>query len=240
MDKEQALREFGLNNKEVKVYLALLQLGTSKVNNIAKKAKILRETTYFILNSLINKGLVSYVLKSGIKYFEAAPPTKFKSILKEKENNINKVLKELESIRKNTIKKPKLELYEGKQGLKTILDEIIRTRKTFYAYANYDIFKLLKYYFPNFVRKRIKKRIYAKIIQEKTKKLIKMKNKLKETHSELRFSPIKFKSNTFIFGDNVAILTMKKENPIGILIHNKDIARTQKQVFNILWRQSKK
>src|SRR3989344_161295 len=137
MNINEALKDWGLNDKEAKVYLATLQLGLSRVNDIAKKAGILRETTYFVLNSLIQKGLVGYVLKSGVKFFEAADPGKFISILKEKETKMKEILPNLEEIKKSIIEKPVVELYEGKEGLKTILDDIIKTKQPMWAYANY-------------------------------------------------------------------------------------------------------
>ncbi len=229
----QALRDWGLNEKETKVYLATLKLGQSKVNDIAKKAKILRETTYFVLNSLIEKGLISYVIKSKVKYFEAATPVKLLSILKEKQEKIKQIMPDLLAFQKMQIEKPSVELYEGKEGLKTILDDIIKTKEPLLAYANYQIFELLKFAFPRFVKERIVNKIPARIIQEKRKQFEK-----KEEFLDMRFSKTKFKSNVFIYGDKVAFISVVNE-PVGIIIQNKLIADTQRQVFEMLWDSSK-
>ena len=84
----KTLEQFGLRQNEAKVYLASIELGSSKVNEISKKAGIIRETTYGIINLLLQKGLMSYVIKSGVKYFEAAKPQKIKQILKFKKMKI--------------------------------------------------------------------------------------------------------------------------------------------------------
>lgn len=237
MQTEEALKEWGLNEKETKVYLSALKLGQSKVNDIAKKSKILRETTYFVLNSLIDKGLISYVIKSKIKYFEAANPNKLISILKEKEEKINLAMEELTSFQKMQIEKPSIELYEGKEGLKTILDDIIQAKKPLYAYANYKIFDLLRFAFPRFVKQRIENKIPAKIIQERTKQLEKRTKEFdKKELLELKFSKIIFKSNVFIYGNKTAFISVIKDEPIGVLIQNKIITDTQRQVFEILWQ----
>lgn len=236
MQIEEALKEWGLNEKETKIYLSTLKLGQSKVSDIAKKSKILRETTYFVLNSLIDKGLISYVIKSKVKYFEAARPNKFISILKEKEERINSVMNELVSFQKMQIEKPSIELYEGKEGLKTILNDIIQTKKSLYAYANYELFDLLRFAFPRFVKQRIENKIPAKIIQEKVKSLEKRSKHLnKKELLELKFSKIKFKSNVFMYGNKTAFISIIKDEPIGIIIQNKLITDTQRQVFKILW-----
>jgi len=41
------------------------------------------------------------------------------------------------------------------------------------------------------------------------------------------------------YGDKVAFLTFKEKNSIAILINNKDIADTERKLFDILWINSK-
>ena len=239
MVNQEALVKFGLSENESKVYLFLLRQGSSKVNEIYEGTKIQRTFVYEILRNLLEKGLVSYVVKSGIKYFEASNPDKLKEIIEEKKILLDKILPELKSIKKLPREKPNVELYEGKEGLKTILESILKINRgeTMYAYANNDLFEKLEYYFPNFVRRRAKLGIKAKIIQEKTKHLIETRKKnKKELKVELRFSEKPFSSSVFIWQNKIAMLTLKEDNMIGIVIENKIIADTQRQVFNILWK----
>ena len=52
MRLEQTLKDYGLKEKQIKVYLACLQLGTGSVVKIAQKAGMPRSTVYEILESL--------------------------------------------------------------------------------------------------------------------------------------------------------------------------------------------
>lgn len=237
MDLHQILEQWGLHQKEAKVYLAVLELGQSKAHEISKKAHLLRETTYFVLNSLINQGLVSTVIKSGVKYFEAAHPHKLLSILQEKQALIEDQMLQLEGLYQMQSKKPLVEFYEGKEGLKTILSDIIKTKEPLWAYANYNISKLLEYEFPRFVKERLKQNISARIIQEKHVSLQRSAEQNKEEMREIRFSKVVFKSNVFIYGTKVALINVTREQPMGVLIDNKTIADTQRQVFELLWEQ---
>ena len=126
---EQELKEFGLTDKEIKVYLACIKLGTALVQDIAKKAGTYRTYTYEILKSLKEKGLVSYIIKSGKQYFEVARPEKLLNILKEKKQKIQKLMPQLETLYKSVVDKPKIEIYEGKEGIKTVIDDLIKTKK---------------------------------------------------------------------------------------------------------------
>lgn len=68
------LQNIGLTEKEAKVYLACLELGPQPVSEIAKKARINRVTAYDILEKLLKKGLVNFVTKEKIKFFNATDP----------------------------------------------------------------------------------------------------------------------------------------------------------------------
>ncbi|MBT5021481.1 hypothetical protein HOK51_01380 [Candidatus Woesearchaeota archaeon] len=235
---KNALKEFGLTNKETQVYLALLNLGTSLVQEISRKAGTYRTYTYEILKSLKEKGLVSYVIKSGKQYFEPAEPDKLINILKEKQAKINDILPDLKEIYKQTSDKPKIEVYEGKQGIKTILDDILRSKQELLIYGSTKKqIKLLNFYFPSYIKRRIKAKIRAKVITEMSKEGIEVQKKDSECLRETRLLPkeMDFPTTTNIYGNKVAILSLDGE-PTGIIIDNKAIADTQRMIFDLFWK----
>jgi len=188
----------------------LLGAWTARVNGISKKSQIIRESTYGILKSLIEKGLVSYVIKSGIKYFESASPKKLKAILKEKEQLIEKIIPDLENLKKFQVSKPKIELYEGKEGIKTIMEDLLTSKEEILTLAsNKHLTKLLEFYFPNFVRRRIKLGIKTRLLTDQevlTKELIKYK-----------YLPKNFEFDTaqYVYDDKIAIISLNQREPIG-------------------------
>ena len=76
MDIQVIFKNFGLSEKEIAVYLALIELGPSSVREIAAKSKVNRGTSYDILKSLIALGIVSYYNKESKQYFIAEQPEK--------------------------------------------------------------------------------------------------------------------------------------------------------------------
>jgi len=66
---EEILRQFGLREKEIKIYLSLLKLGTSSVRKVSSESRINRGTSYDVLKDLIKIGLVSYHEKKSHQYF---------------------------------------------------------------------------------------------------------------------------------------------------------------------------
>lgn len=234
---QETLREFGLTDKEAQVYLALLHTGTALVQDVARKAGTYRTYTYEILKSLKEKGLVSHVIKGGKQYFEPAPPDKLISILKERENKISRILPDLEKAYSTTIEKPKVEFYEGKEGLKTILDDLIRVKKDILVYGSTaGQLQLLQFYFPQYVKQRVKHKIRIRVITERSPQAMELHKQDKEELREMRFLPatMEFPTVTNIYGNKVAILSLDKDM-VGVIIENKNIAETQRMIFQLLW-----
>jgi len=242
MEVETALKEFGLSNNEIKVYLAVLSLGNATANTIGGKANLLRTTTYEILKSLISKGVASYVIKDKKKYFEVVDPESLINILEERKIKLKKALPELIKLKKSVGEKPSVELYEGKEGLKAILENLIKSaRDNYKVIGNNHKFReiLYDYYVESFVNKRLDAGISCEFIAEpgkdtielkkqdkKSKRITKTMKELKNTNAEL-----------FIFGDKIAIFTLINDQPIGVLIREKNISQLMGIIFDKTWEK---
>ena len=238
MPFEEDLKEYGFSEKEAKVYLALLTLGSSTVNQIAEKADLVRTTTYDLLKGLREKGLVASMIKNKIFYFEAADPKKLTQILEEKKRKIDKLLPNLRKLKTETLIRPYTEVYEGKAGIKTVYQNILEEKKPLLAISNtHFIFKMLPFYVPHFVKQRAKTGIFIKLLNEKTKESLElMKKRDKQELRETRFIP-QLKNipiTEYIYGNNVAILGTRPEDPVGIIVRHKEFAQAQKLIFDLL------
>ena len=91
MDRK-ILEDIGLTPKEVDVYLALISLDAASISEIRNKANVSRKSIYEILQKLLDKGLVSYIVKDNKKQYMAATPERFIELLKEKEANLETIL----------------------------------------------------------------------------------------------------------------------------------------------------
>ena len=61
METQTQLKKLGLTEKEAKLYINALELGSFSVMGIAHKSGIKRPTCYLILDELVKKGLVSII-----------------------------------------------------------------------------------------------------------------------------------------------------------------------------------
>ena len=96
MQIQVVLKNFGLSEKEIAVYLALIELGESSVRTISAKAKVNRGTTYDILKSLINMGIISYYNKKSKQYFIAERPETLLTVIEKKRENLVEIKADIE------------------------------------------------------------------------------------------------------------------------------------------------
>lgn len=68
------LQNYGLSEKEARVYLTVLELGTSIASTIARRAELNRVTTYTILEEMIKKGTIISNVINNIKYYTSVHP----------------------------------------------------------------------------------------------------------------------------------------------------------------------
>ena len=236
----EALSSFGLSQKEIKIYLACLELGTATANQIANKSTINRSTTYDILKLFIERGIASRVIKEKTTHFEVASPNNLINQLEDKKTKLSLVLDQLKLIEEKVVVKPMVEVYEGQAGVKTILDDILSSKKRTDVISTSKIFEVLTYTFPHYIKRRNELKIPARVIQEASKQTTELKKRDKKEYRKTKtITNFNINSVTFIYGDKIATLRLIKNELIGVLISDKTLAGDQRKIFEILWAKSK-
>jgi hypothetical protein len=163
--------------------------------------------------------------------------------LEDKKNYFENVLPELLNKFNSNHNKSETQFFSGKEGLKQIFEDQINIEKEILISAsNVKITEILKYYFEQFDMKRKEKNINVKIIFD----LNILENKeIKKELAKIPLAKIKYIKNfnstqmsEYVYGDNVAIVVWS-ENPIGILIREREIAKAYREKFELIWNISK-
>lgn len=242
IDKE-VLESIGLTNVEAKVYLDLLELGSSTAGPLIKRLGLHRGTTYSVLERLIEKGLVTYIIKAGKRYFTAADPEVFLDMLKEREEKVKQILPKLKSKKERAQIKQIATIYEGNKAVKSFYEEMLRLSKPGDEQLVFGTQKLTEYfknYFKNYERRRIKKGLKLKIAySEAEKDLIKFKKDLPLTEVKTIPKELTTPAEIDICGITTAIVLWAK-NPLAFVMQNKDVADSFRSYFNLLWQQEVK
>lgn len=241
------IQELGLSEKEAKVYLSSLELGSSSVQNIARKSGVNRPTTYVQIESLINKGLVSSVIRGKKRYFSAESPEQLERLLdikkkeiEEKNNELKSILPELKTIFDLAEEKPKVRFFEGIEGFRAMQLDILRTdMKNFDGVTPID--DANRIFPPKFHNPRQKiinkfKNIPTRVIYTSKKEKTLPK---KDGSVEYRFVPMDkfpFSAEIDLYGENKVAVFSMKSRPVGVIIENKEIYSTLKLIFELAWQ----
>ena len=238
--EEKALQEFGLTANESKVYLFLLGSGTSTISEIADKIAIHRVNIYDLLKRLTEKGLVSFVVEGRHKIFSATEPSFLLKSIMEKEDLLQKILPSLEARRRVAQSKNSVRVFQGKNGIKAILEDMLRQRRTISVYGAQGSFaKILPVYFKQFNRRRLKEKIRIKIIHSEKVRKWRQKNPIEFSSVRFLSEAYDSPSTTFVYGSKTAII-MWVFTPIGILIESKELSKSYQNFFDLLWKIARK
>jgi HTH-type transcriptional regulator, sugar sensing transcriptional regulator len=238
----KVLENIGLTKNEIKVYLALLELGSSSAGKILDKANIQNSVFHFCINRLIEKGLVTYIKKGKIREYSAAEPENFLTYLKDKEESIKKILPELKAKQKFVEDKNEAELFQGLHGIYTLMNTLVENAKkgdefVFFAAdvpeKNIEIAK----FFAKFDLKRHKKGIITKLISSDRKS-----NRIifaTRPYVNAKYVDFPAPANQIIVNDMIAMISWG-EKPTGVLIRSIQLAKKQKEFFDAMWKLAKK
>jgi len=235
----ELLQELGLTLNEAKTYLALLELGQSLAGTIADKAKIHRRNVYDALERLIEKGLVTYVIKSNRKYYEAVNPKKIIDMLKEKLNIAETSLSILLQKYKASKSKQEIIVLQGVGGMKTFLEDIQKEKKDLFVIgATGKAYARLKLFIHSWFRGMNESKIKIKVLWNFD--ALNKKEFTNELKMETKTLPKNFSTPTqiFIYGGKSGVVIWS-ETPLCILIKNKEITNGFKKYFDFMWKFSK-
>lgn len=244
------LVEYGLSDKEAKMYLALLELEVSTVNEIAKVAEVNRSSAYVVLEALKEKGLVSVSHDKKIQHYIATSPEALlysaESQAQRQENVKNKIadiVPELKALHKDTKQKPKVRVFEGKQGLIAAFEDSLCNKEKLMRVSSSvgNLFKIMPEYFEGYVARRIQKGVRMLGIHpfdEISKKLAENSPKFDEPMlipKEKYFFPVDFT----VYDNKVGFMSSDKGG-WALIIENKEMSEVMKSLFDLAFEEAKR
>jgi len=248
---ENNLRTIGLTDSETKVYLALLRLGLTSKGKILKEAKIAPSKVYHVLDKLMDKGLVSMIIKNNVKHFAAAPISRIKDYLDKKkdelaeeEKTLAEVQPQLEALQKRSLEKTTAEIFFGWKGMETayysIIDKMKKGQEAYILGASKGADpERSKTFFAKYNKKALAKGIRVKVIfNENARQYALEGEKEIGMRYSKRFLPITTPVEVAVT-QGITALVMLKEEPLIILIHDKETSESFMSYFKQLWKIAK-
>lgn len=238
------LEDIGLSKSEIKVYVSLLELGTSSAGLILQKCGLQNSVTHRALNSLIEKGLISFIMEGKHKIYTATSPDFFYDFIEDKKQKFELILPELKKKQESAGMIGEATTYKGKRGVVEVYNRLLNSGGTEYLTfgggkrVTYDV--MGKDWWGLLHSKRIARKIPSRQVFDES--IRHFGNELnKRPLSNVRFLSQEFEqlTETAICGDLVAMVVFT-ENPYGLLIRDKTVAVSYRKNFEILWEKAKK
>lgn len=238
----EELRKLGLSEGEIKVYDALLDLGLSPINKIHEKTGIERRNIYDILNKLIERGLVTYIVENKKRFFQIAHPKNIIGYIEGKKGKLERIESEIREkipalVKKFEFTKPPInaEVFRGQQGIKAVWEDMLNYKTTYWIGSGRYIPKAFPLWFANWNKRRIEKK-------KKWRNICRYEMRLEVTKSLYKYESAKFLPKEWsgnptviaIFGNKVVNFLTGKDL-FAFVIESKELAENYKLYHKYLW-----
>lgn len=236
---EQDLINYGLSEKEAKLYLLCLKTGETTANRLIELSQLPRGTAYDVLDRLKARGLVSSIIRDKTTFFSANDPDVLIKELEEKKSNIQRIIPRLKNITNTISKAVNIEVFEGLTGVRKLIDDILSNCREVIVMANEKSAReMIKHHPENFRQKRLERKIKIKNLVEESKVARQLKE---DKYSEVRhIKELNEAREVLIIYNDVTAYIMMEDPVTTIKITSKEYTQTQRMLFENLWNKAKK
>ena len=236
------LQDFGLTDKEARVYMASLELGSATADKISKQAEVNRSTTYVQIEQLMEQGLMSTHEEGKKTLFTAESPDNLKRLyqkrietLEAEAKQLDTIVPDLNRIFDSAGERPVVRYFQGKEGLVTMRNETLKMKnKEMLVFTSYD--DMTKVFTRDelieFSEARAKKKIYPRVIYTKKGEPVNPIPPIEYRRIDQKKTP--FESDIYIFDNKVALASLKGSIS-GVIIESKAIAISMRTIFELAW-----
>jgi sugar-specific transcriptional regulator TrmB len=248
---KNVLQNLGMTPKEIEVYLVALELGTQPASVLARKVKIQRNTTRFILDKLVDKGWVHKATKANTQLYSPESPKQLINMLGRQKAEVDesydrkivlvqKVMEELQARYHPQSTKPKVSYYEGKEGIISMYEGTLKSSEPIRSLGCYDVMRsIFSDYFKSHHARRLKEKILVRRIHPDTPQGIVKAELDKKELRESRLIPHKsYYFTPEILGYDNNLLMVSWKELLGIHIESREVAEAYKVIFELAWQEA--
>ncbi|KKW01331.1 MAG: Transcriptional regulator, TrmB [Candidatus Saccharibacteria bacterium GW2011_GWC2_48_9] len=238
----------GLNNRDKRVYEALLLEPMSSVRGLAEQTSINRGSVFESIKSLQAIGMVSYV-KVGTRHkYTAESPEKLHEIINEKRRELRDTHSAVDDyvsflqpqVRSRDVVPHFAAFYEGQEGVASVLRDVLTTCRLqkvteYRVVSSPRVSEYMYHNYPHFTRERVKQELYVRILRQG--KPLRGEAEV----SERRYLADKADNGayTLIYGSKLATISINEFNQLSaVVIDNPGVANSHAAVFDQAWLSS--
>jgi len=239
-DVRRLFASLGLTDQEIKIYNVLLQSGSSLAGDITQRSGVHRRNVYDCLERLIQKGLVGYILENNRKRYSVTNPRHILERRAKEESAWQEIMPELLAAYQSHDERKETIFYRGVSGIRMVMEDQLDVGQEVLVLATtVDVGTVLRHFFLGYQSARKARKIPTRMLfdvaaKRSGKKIAALPLCKARYMKSLNTSAM----SQYIYGDNVAIVVWNEE-PVAILIRQKEIAQGFRESFELLWRLAK-
>lgn len=235
---DEQLRQLGLGQSEVKVYLFLLEHGLASPSEVAKGLSMQRPNTYQVLRSLVERGLVLEQKQGGHNAYLTTDPEALLINLEQKKALVASILPDLRGLRHTQKNKPTVQYFDGLSQIQDIYDMALETDELLALGSTDRLYQLMPSFVESWLGKLKKRKIVLHDIVTHVsgnEAAHKMVASLKGYYdaSILPQATGELTTDILIWNNHLALITLE-EPYFGTVITNASLVNTFRQVLGIL------
>lgn len=245
----KVIRQLGLSDKHAIVYESLMKRSNTTPVILAHETKLNRSSLYRYLEELRGKGLVELVLGDKSSSFRANPEG-LSQYLASEESRVESLKRAIPSLVTELSKYKvtggsEVKYYQGVEGLKQMLWNVVANGQEYagLGYENWNT-SVGKAYARKLRSKNMENGAMSREITncpDDNFEYTSLGKSYDNVYEHRRIDPkiLEIKHDTYIYGDVFAYYYHLQGENFGVEIHNAEIARTERQMFEILWGMAK-
>lgn len=248
MDVEP-LRLAGLTDGEIRTYLAILELGLSRVGPILNKSGITKSIIYQILEKLVQKGLVSHVSKDGVSHYQAASPKRLLEYVHERQKEMERNKVAIEGLVPRLLllqnsDRARATLYEGFKGIISVHEQRYEKLREGDEYYFFGLPAEQPLYYHSYWQKdharRVKYGIGVRMLYNVRVSDAVLENRNSFALCEARRMPFDVSTPAWIMGykDTTVIGIPLATAPFAVELVSQEVADSFKEYFEWFWCQA--
>lgn len=256
LELTKELAKFGLNKTQSLIYLALIQYGELRIQEIVNLTKIPRSSVYENLKFLSELGLTENIVNHKHISVRGYQLSVLRHAFSEKILHFQTLSSEITNLESKLNKLPhtdpnetKVRYYKGLSAARQLFWNTLSARSPIFVYSAYGRSKFLgKTFYKDFVNESKERKIKEQVLINPTERAINLITRdtgtvLARTKADdLRFlseEDLLIKGETFIYDNVFAQIILDSPQMNGFEIESESLIRMQKSIFKTLWSKAK-
>ena len=236
-------RGLGIGEKPAKIYIAGLSLGTTNVQELARKSGLKRPTVYLHVDELMKQGLFETVVLNKKRYYRAVGPEILEGRLKKNLEILRAEVPKLLEMQADTMGRPQVQMFEGKEGVAQMYGEIEKAR-SIRVWSN--IGPIAEPFHD----------VYMDMAENMRERATNIREIIADTKKSRRYSRLLarvigpsysartatvdgIENDTLIYDNTVAIFRLHGLNMFVVRIEDPTIADSMRAVFEMAWKTAR-